>query len=102
VVVAAIVAAILHRIGLGQAQPSAMAIAGQIREGGQFHDACANVALAEYQTKYQGIKDDYQRICNELQEQWNQADEVEMDVARDARQKVESQVPRVLAKNEKK
>jgi len=100
-VVAAIVVAILHRVGHGQAKPSAIAIAGQIREGAELHDACANVGLAEYQTKYQGIKDDYQRICTELQEQWDQADEVEMDVARGARQKVETQVPRALAKNEK-
>jgi hypothetical protein len=100
-VVAGIVLAILHRIGLGQAKPLATVVAGQIREGAQLHDACAEVGLSEYQTKYQGIKDDYQRICNELQEQWDQADELEMDVARDARQKVETQVPRALARNEK-
>src|SRR5262249_25140566 len=100
-VVAVIVVGILYRIGFVKSEPAAMAIGLQIREGAQLHDACAKIGLEEYQTKYQGIKDDYQRICTELQEQWDQADEVEMDVARGARQKVESQVPRALAKNEK-
>jgi hypothetical protein len=88
-------------MGLGQAKPLATVVAEQIREAAQLHDACAEVGLDEYQIKYQGIKDDYQRICNELQVQWDQADELEMDVARDARQKVETQVPRALARNEK-
>ncbi|HET6406612.1 MAG TPA: FtsK/SpoIIIE domain-containing protein, partial [Chthoniobacteraceae bacterium] len=99
--IATILVFVLHRIGFGQAQGPGAAIAGQLREAAQIHDACASVAVDEYQAKYQGIKDDYQRICTELQEQWDKADEVEMDVARDARQKVETQVPRALSKNEK-
>jgi hypothetical protein len=101
VVVAAIIIAILYRIGLAQARPSGTTIANDLREAARMHDNCAATAVAEYQSRYQAIKDDYQRICSELQEKWDQADELEIDAVRGARQKMESQVPRALARNEK-
>jgi hypothetical protein len=100
-IAAAIIVAILYRVALSQARPAGTAIADELRAAARLHDSCATTAVSEYQTKYQGIKDEYQRVCGELQEKWDQADEVEMDVARGARQKMESQVPRALARNEK-
>jgi DNA segregation ATPase FtsK/SpoIIIE, S-DNA-T family len=97
----ALIIAILYRIGLSQARLTATTIASDLRKAAQLHDTCAAAAVAEYQGKYQAIKDDYQRVCSELQEKWDQADELEIDAVRGARQKMESQVPRALARNEK-
>lgn len=98
---AAVIVTILYRIGLKQASPSGTIIANELREAAQLHDKCAATAVTEYQDKHQSLKDEYQRVCSELQEQWDKADELEMDVARGARVKMESQVPRALARNEK-
>jgi hypothetical protein len=98
---AVVVFAILYPIARRQARPPGTEIAKELREAARLHDACAATAVSDYQVKHQGIKDEYQRVCSELQEKWDQADELEMDVARGARQKMESQVPRALARNEK-
>lgn len=98
---AALIVAILYRIGLSQARPSGTVIANELHQAALLHDSCAATAVTEYQAKHQSLKDEYQKVCSELQEQWDQADELEMEDARGARVKMESQVPRALARNEK-
>src|SRR5207248_11518338 len=66
-------------------------------KAGQLHDACAAAAQAEHDRERARLQEDFDRTNAAIAEQWNRADEVEVEFEQAARDKIETQTPRIVA-----
>ena len=90
--------AVVHYLGHQQSKSSAMLTAAALAKAGQLHDACAAAAKAEHARERAQLQEDFDRTNAAIAAQWNRADEVELEFEHAAREKIETQTPRVLAK----
>jgi len=88
---------VLHHLGYRQSQTSAAITAAALAKAGQLHDTCAAAAATQHQEDRQRMQEDFENTRNSILEQWNRADEVEVEFEHAAREKVETQTPRILA-----
>src|SRR5688572_26741523 len=94
-------ATILYAAGARKAAPVAQELTSLLSQADKTRAACVAVAKARHEADRERITEEYNRTCRELQEQWDQAEEMEMDVARNARQGLEAKLPRATARNER-
>ena len=89
-----------HRLGLRQAEPTAVAIAATLTEARRLRDAASATSEAKREQDRKRLNDQFEHTCDYIREQWDRADDVETEFHRDARKKIETQEPRALAKIE--
>ncbi len=87
----------LHRLGYGQSRESAILTAAALAKAGQLHDACALAAQAERDRERARLQEDFDQAHAAIAEQWNRADEVELEFEQSVREKIETQTPRILS-----
>lgn len=90
--------AVVHHLGHRQSRSSAMLTAAALAKAGQLHDACAAAAREEHAQQRARLQEDFDRTHAAIAAQWNRADEVELEFEQAAREKIETQTPRVLTK----
>ena len=92
---------LVHFLGLRQTLPAATELADSLNEACGLADACAAAAEARRVEERRRADEEFDRTNAEIEEQWGRADEVGADAERRAREKIETQAPRVLAKIER-
>ena len=95
-----VLALIIHRIGLGQAREEAQAVAAPLVEARRLFDSALQAAAAGSEATRKRLQADFDRACNAFEEQRSHADEVEAEFRRKAKEKLETQPPRLLEKLE--
>ncbi len=91
----------LQAAGAGQGRGIASQAAATFAEASQVHAAAAHAAKEQHSEGRKRVKAEYARVCEELQEGWNHADEVEVAYSRERKTKIERNVPRATARNER-
>jgi S-DNA-T family DNA segregation ATPase FtsK/SpoIIIE len=87
----------LHYFGYRQSKAAAFITAAALAKAGQLHDTCAATATAQHQRDRQRLQEDFQNTQSAIMEQWNRADEVEVEFEQAAREKIGTQTPRIMA-----
>ena len=90
----------LHRYGLTNSQPAAVAVADALLRARATHDACGAASDATRGGGRQRAQEQFERTNAEIQERWTRADSVEGDFEKHGREKLEAQLPRIAAKIE--
>jgi hypothetical protein len=93
------IAFLLHRISMGRAQPLAESISRSLADARQLHDLCGVAAQAFHDQERRRIQQEFEYLCAEIEAHWSHAGDAERELSRETRGKVEEQVPRVLARN---
>lgn len=91
---------ILHQKGRRQAQSGAETLAGALVRTQGLARLCREVATRQYEEKRERLQRDYDQLCAELTEKWEQGDAIESRFAVEIRAKIEAQAPRLLQRNE--
>ncbi len=84
----------------GSSRSAAEDFAKALNRAEHTASACRASALARHESERRRLKDEYERLCEEMSDQWNQADEVEQTFVNTRRGKLDAQVPRLRQKNE--
>jgi len=84
--------------GKGQVEASAKALADAMVHAEALYNAVAARGAQAHAAAQQAIQAEFDRTHADITEQWNRVDEVETRHQTKARQKVENQTPRLLAK----
>jgi len=92
---------ILHRMGSRRFGEAAAHLAQELVETRNLVCVCTAAAQAEHKATRRKIQADYDRLCEEVNAQWAKAPEIEKSFAVKIREKLESQAPRLLEKNER-
>jgi len=95
-----VVLAGLHHLGYRQSTAAAAITAAALAKARQLHDTCASTAAAQHQRDRQDLQENFENTRAAIMEQWNRADEVEVEFAQAAREKIETQSPRIVAQIE--
>ena len=90
----------LHAKGGRTALSAAQALAEILQKAKASHQAAVAEAEADHAQQRQSLQEHFDRESANLQAQWDQTDDVETKFASAARQKLEAQIPRLLAKIE--
>ncbi len=90
----------LYLAGRQQAAPTAEAIATALAKARNTHAACAAVAANEHRHARDHVEEEFARTKAAIDEQWSEAGGIEAKFEKAARNKLDAQVPRALAKNE--
>ncbi len=94
------VVCVLHIAGKRQSASTAEAATQALAEARQTHEACATTSAAEHKHERERIESEYEHTKAEIAEQWGEAGGIEATFEKAARDKLNIQVPRVLAKNQ--
>lgn len=89
---------LLHFLGRGPAQPSAQACAQALAEASRLHADCAAAAAARNADARARIKEEFDQTSAAIVEQWNRTDDIEAEFETAAREKIETQTPRLFGK----
>ncbi len=100
VAVLVIVVSVLHYMGKAAAKPTATAIATALAEASRLHAAAGEAARKRHEKEGARIKDEFERTSAAIAEQWNRADDIEAEFESAAREKIETQTPRIAAQIE--
>jgi hypothetical protein len=87
----------LHHLGYRQSKAAAAITAASLAKAGQLHDVCAATATAQHQLERAQMQEEFENTRAAIMEQWNRADDVEVEFEHAAREKIETQTPRILA-----
>ena len=87
---------LLHYLGHGPARPSAMACAQALAQASQLHAACTAAAEARNAEARAQSKAEFEHTSAAIVEQWNRTDDIEAEFATSAREKIETQTPRLF------
>jgi DNA segregation ATPase FtsK/SpoIIIE-like protein len=90
----------LHHLGQQQAGAAAGTLARTLTEARRLHSAAAAAAEARREEHRLKVQEKYDLACAALAEQWDRADHIEAEFEKAARDKIETQTPRVAAKIE--
>ena len=90
----------LYFAGKSRTAPAAEDITTTLAKARNTHSACAAVAASEHNHERERVEEDYTRTKAEITQQWSEADSIEANFEKAARDKLDAQVPRALAKNE--
>jgi hypothetical protein len=99
VVLVAIVVA-LYQAGKNQAAPTVKSFASALATARRTRDACAAAAAAQHQEERRKVEEHYAHEHKAISEKWAWATTVESQFEQVARDKIDEQTPRALAKNE--
>jgi len=91
----------LHFLGYRLAKPAATALADRLAETVRTYELCSLAAQAKHREDQARAQAEYDQISTDVQRQWAQGDDLESDHSQTARTKLNSQAPRLLARNEK-
>ncbi len=91
---------VLHQKGGRQAQAAAESLAAALVRVRGLAQLCREVAVRQYEEKRERLQRDYDQLCAELTEKWEQGDAIESRFAVEIRAKIEAQAPRLLQRNE--
>ncbi|GAT35437.1 FtsK/SpoIIIE family protein [Terrimicrobium sacchariphilum] len=91
---------ILHQKGRRQSQTSAEALSAAVAHACGLARLCHVVANSQYQEKRERLQREYDQLCAELAEKWEQGDAIESRFAVEIRDKIEAQAPRLLLRNQ--
>jgi hypothetical protein len=83
-----------------KARPSAEAAAAALVRARAEFEACRAAAVAEHERSWAALQERYVREFKDIEESWTRGDEVERRHAHARRQKLETQIVRVLQKHE--
>lgn len=100
-VLGALITFVLYQVGRKQGQPGATAIATALRDATKDFGMSQKAGMGKLELDRKTLKDEYHDMCTRLQEQWDESDEMDMDLARDTRSSLEKKLPRALATNER-
>lgn len=92
---------VIHHLGLSKSKATAKVIAEALGEARRIIDAsrAAGPAMAaSREVIRQQIQEAHEQTCAEIQHQWTRADEVAAQFVAAAKQKLETQTPRILEK----
>ncbi len=96
-----VVVFLLHRVGYRQSKTAAEALARTLDEVRTTYDTCGVAVTGGHAQKQVELQDGYDRLKEEIAKHWEWADDIEEDFAKTNRSKIQSQVPRLRARNEK-
>ena len=96
----AVMIVVLHHVGWKQGREAAGKAIDAFVQAERFWRATGSIAAHEHERKLGKLQSDYDRLCHELNTQWEQAGEIENNFAEKFRVKIETQGPRVREKNE--
>jgi S-DNA-T family DNA segregation ATPase FtsK/SpoIIIE len=96
----AVVLLVFRRIGFRRSKMDAEKLATDLARAERIHDACGSAAEAGYERSRREIKAAYDKVCEEIQDQWKRAGEIESTFATNIRAKIERQAPRLSERNE--
>ena len=99
VLLVAVVAA--YVIGLRGVRPAAELLARSLSEARRLHDQCGVSLHARHEQDRQRLQEEYEATMAEIHERWSGVEDREADFERAVEEKIESQVPRLLAQNER-
>ncbi len=91
---------VLHQKGGRQAQAAAETLAVALVRAKGLAQLCREVATRQYEEKRERLQRDYDQLCAELTEKWEQGEAIESRFAVEIRAKIEAQAPRSLQRNE--
>ena len=89
---------LLQYLGAGPARPSATACAQALTEASQFHAAASAAAEARNSRARARSQAEFEQTSAAIVEQWNRTDDIEADFEVAAREKIETQTPRLFGK----
>ncbi|MEO6848482.1 MAG: FtsK/SpoIIIE domain-containing protein, partial [Chthoniobacterales bacterium] len=92
---------VLQVRGSGKADASANILSTSLREATGLYNACAAATKKEYEIEYRRVQQEYKDTFEEIDTQWNQADEVERTFGEKKQIKVAAQIPRLFERQEK-
>jgi len=98
--IAGLIAAIcmVHYRGAAPSRASATACAQALAEADRLRVMCEVAAAARHAQESRRIKNQFERTSAAIVEQWNRADDIEAEFEIVAREKIETQAPRLFAK----
>jgi len=88
----------VHYLGATPSRPSATACAQALAEADRLRVMCEVAAAARHAQESRRIKKEFERTSAAIVEQWNRAEDVEAEFEIVAREKIETQAPRLFAK----
>lgn len=91
---------VVHGIGLSQSKAAATALAVTLGKAVRAHDAAAAAATAHHASEHRRIKAEHDQLNEEIQQQWDRADEIEREFSAVKRDKLRAQLPRSFVTNE--
>ncbi|CAN5537125.1 hypothetical protein BH09VER1_BH09VER1_23720 [soil metagenome] len=92
---------VVHRIGYQQSEARGKTLIATLLEARYTHTTCAAKAQAVHQEELERLQSDYDQLCEEVNEQWGRAGEIESNFAVTLKAKLEAQTPRLLEKHER-
>jgi len=91
----------IHRVGLLQAKPVAAAIASALAEADRLYELCRVASDHKRDEDRRLVDEEYERSSASIDTQWKRASEVETIFDTGARERLDAQLPRAFARNEK-
>ena len=91
---------VLYLISRQRWKASAAEINHALSDARKLHDQCAVALQTTYQDDRARVQHDYERTLAEIHERWSRVDDLEADFERAVEEKIETQVPRLLARND--
>jgi hypothetical protein len=88
----------LHHLGYRQGKPLAATTAASLQSAATGHDTTAAAARVQHDQERARAQKEFEETREDIVEKWNRADEVEAEFQNTAREKIETQSPRLLAK----
>ena len=88
----------IYFMGQGQAKPAATAVADALAEANEIYDGCIAASEASHAQERQRIQEDYETAFSDIQQQREKVGGMEAEFKKNARKKIESQLPRVIAR----
>ncbi len=91
----------IHLIGHRSGKSAAATLAETLAEAARLHDASATAAQAKHADDRQRLQQEHEDLGLEIREQWKHGDEIEEEFSVEAREKIVTQAPRLMARNER-
>ena len=96
-----VVAMVLHRVGYTQSRAAAETFAATLEGARTTYDTCGVAVTTGHTQKLAQLQEGYLKLKAEVAEHWEWADDIEEDFAKTNRDKIQKQVPRLRAANER-
>ncbi len=88
----------IYFIGQALAKPAATALATALTEANEIHDECLAASEASHAEQRQRINEEYETSFTDIQQQREKVGGMEAEFKKNAKEKIECQLPRVIAK----
>jgi len=89
---------VLHHLGYRRNQTLATTLAANLQRAALEHDTAAAAARQQHEQERSEAQQSYERTREAVLEQWGRADEVGIEFEHAVREKIETQIPRILTR----